>query len=157
MNTLVNGSLAKDTHNRIFPDEYLIQGTLDSCQMDGSIFIPGEVPSKKNSKRIIYRNNKPLIIDSHFTTYYEKHTAIFYNLMKKNWLKMVNGKELPYSVKFTFGRRTLQRFDYLNIGQVVQDMMVSAGWLEDDNSNFIVPSFGKAYKSELFGVWIEVL
>lgn len=158
MNIEMNGSLQKDTHDRVFPNEELIKEVLDRCKRENIIFIPGEVPSKKNNKRIVYnKNKKPIIIDSAFTSYYERHSAVFYNMLRSVWMSKIQSKELPYLVNFTFARRTLQRFDYLNIGQAVQDMMVSSGWVEDDNSNFIVPSFGKAYKSDLYGVWIEVL
>ena len=150
-------TLQKKTHELAFPDSKLIEETLAACHQDGKIFIPGEVPSKKNSKQIVHKGGRPILISSDFTKYYERNAMIFYNVMRSNWMAMIRDKEPPYSVEFTLARRTSQRFDYLNLGQIIQDMMVSGKWVEDDNSNFIIPLFGKAYKSELFGVWIRTV
>ena len=44
---------------------------------------------------------------------------------------------------FSFVRKTKRKFDYINAAQIVQDMMVYTGWLDDDNCEILVPYFEK--------------
>ena len=65
---------------------------------------------------------------------------------------------LPAKISFTFVRGTKHKFDYINPAQTVQDDMVKAGWIEDDNAEFILPVFIQyTYDKQNPGVWIEIL
>ena len=62
------------------------------------------------------------------------------------------------NISFTFVRGTRHKFDYINPAQTVQDDMVKAGWIEDDNAEFILPVFIQyTYDKQNPGVWIEIL
>ena len=49
--------------------------------------------------------------------------------------------KLIKSCETVYGRKTKRDFDYNNIIQGLQDMMVKAGYLPDDNANYITPHF----------------
>lgn len=54
---------------------------------------------------------------------------------------MFQGKEHPYRVGVFFVRDSKRRFDYINIFQVVADLMVMNGLIEDDSADFLIPVF----------------
>jgi len=54
---------------------------------------------------------------------------------------MVKELEKPYRVTFQFIRDSKRRFDYHNAIQIIMDMMVQYGWIEDDNADEILPVF----------------
>lgn len=114
------------------------------------IFIPGDVPSSKNSKQI-FRNkktDKPFITDSAVAKRYRKEVSAFYKQHTTDWNKLISGKPLPLRVQFYFIRKTKQRFDYSNIVQLVQDLMVEYGWISDDNSDVLIPDFSAGYECD---------
>jgi hypothetical protein len=84
---------------------------------------------------------------------------------KKDWVSnrtlfesFIKNKQAPYQVKFTFIRSSRRRFDYINPCQTVQDLMVKYNYIEDDNCDCILPSFGEyGYDKDNPGVIIEVL
>ena len=77
---------------------------------------------------------------------------------KEMFQKMLEGKEPPYRVSFHFIRGSRHRFDYINPCQTVQDLMVKYDWIEDDNCEFMIPSFEPyTYDKENAGVIIKVL
>ena len=47
----------------------------------------------------------------------------------------------PYKVGLFFVRDSKRRFDYINACQIVADLMVDEGWIEDDDSTNFVPVF----------------
>lgn len=115
----------------------------DKCP-EGIVFIPGEVPSKKNSKRIIpnKRTGKFLVIGSKVSLDYRANAVIFYRSYKQRWMGVVGDRGgLPMYVGLYFIRGTRRLFDYNNISQSVMDMMVEAQWIGDDNCNVVVPVF----------------
>ena len=88
---------------------------------------------------------------------YIKDTDKQYKRFRSDFKKLIAGKELPVIVSFKFIRGTRHRFDYVNPAQTVQDLMVKNEWIEDDNANFIIPSFEEfEYDKENPGVQIKV-
>tara|TARA_R110002051_G_scaffold22361_1_gene57973 strand:- start:183 stop:548 length:366 start_codon:yes stop_codon:yes gene_type:complete len=119
-----------------------------------SIFIPGNVPSSKNGKRW---TGKFLI--------HSKTVMNYIKASKEDWLEnlpifqnMIEEKKLPYKIGFKFIRNSRRKFDYINPAQTTQDLMVKYGYIQDDNCDNIIPSFGKyKYDKENSGVEITVL
>lgn len=62
-------------------------------------------------------------------------------LNRGKWLRMAEGYEKPLKVVFKIYRKTHRKFDYVNIIQGLQDLMVKCGWLPDDNADEIIPVF----------------
>lgn len=118
------------------------------------IWIPGNVPSSKNSK---VWTGKYLVHSATCTRYIEEVKWIYVK-EKDKFLKMIEGKEPPYTVSFKFLRGSRRKFDYINAAQIVQDLMVKFGWIEDDNCKFLIPHFDVyEYNKEEPGVFIKVL
>ncbi len=69
------------------------------------IFIAGNTPSSKNSKRIITITNKKTgkkttrLINSEVTEKYIKTSKTDWILNKRNFLKMLENKEKPYKIE----------------------------------------------------------
>lgn len=118
------------------------------------IFIFGNVPSSKNGKRWTGK----YLIHSKTTMNYIKDSKEEWVRKKEDFLKLLKGKTPPYKVSFKFFRKSRRKFDYINPCQTVQDLMVKYDWIEDDNCEFIIPSFELfEYNKENPGVEIRVL
>ncbi len=102
-----------------------------------TIFIPGNTPSSKNSK---FWTGK-FLISNKTTLRFKDNTEKYFLVNKRKFKKMFSQIEAPYSVGFFFIRDSKRRFDYVNIVQVIADLMVKYGWIEDDNADFFVPVF----------------
>ena len=77
---------------------------------------------------------------------------------KQKYEELINDKEMPYSKEFTFVRNSRRKFDYINPCQTVQDLMVKYDYIQDDNCDCVLPSFGRyEYDKENSGVKIKVL
>lgn len=134
---------------------------------DTSIWIAYNVPSKKNSKRILYKTGKngrkhPFIGSSLLVKEYEKVTAMAYAAHAKEFRRMAEGKKLPLIVQMTFVRSSKRRIDFNNISQVICDLMQEYEWIEDDNMDHLIaipPLEPPHYYIDKFnpGVKIEVL
>ena len=119
-----------------------------------SIFIPGNVPSSKNSKQWTGK----MLINSKATRAYIKATVEFYMKYRVDFQKMLKGKEKPYRVSLQFIRGTKHKFDYINPAQTVQDLMVKYNWIKDDNCEEIIPVFEEyKYDKNKPGVIIKIL
>tara|TARA_Y100001963_G_C6534612_1_gene332700 strand:+ start:153 stop:536 length:384 start_codon:yes stop_codon:yes gene_type:complete len=117
------------------------------------IFIPGNVPSSKNSKRWTGK----MLINSKTVMNYIKATKCQYEENRSKFIEMTAGLEYPVVVSFKFIRGSRHKFDYINPAQTVQDLMVKNEWIEDDNANFIIPRFEEfTYDKENPGVEIQV-
>ena len=117
------------------------------------IFIAGNVPSSKNSKRWTGK----MLINSKTVMNYIKATKSQYVGNRDKFLEMTAGLEYPVVVSFKFIRGTRHKFDYINPAQTVQDLMVKNEWIEDDNANYIIPRFEEfTYDKENPGVEIQV-
>ena len=123
--------------------------------MKDGIFIYGNVPSSKNSK--VWTGK--LLINNSRVYRYKKHAELQFEAHRNRFLKAAEKKSLPLQIKFTFYRETQQRFDFNNISQIVCDLMVSAGWIEDDSYKYLVPVFNPEVIIDKMnpGVKIEIL
>lgn len=128
------------------------------------IFISGNTPSSKNSKRIITITSKKTgkkttrLINSEVTEKYIKNSKADWVLNKRNFLKMLVGKEKPYKVELFFIRDSKRRFDYINAAQIIFDLMQVYGYIDDDDSTNVIPIFkGFEVDKARAGVEIEVL
>jgi len=123
------------------------------------IFIPGSVPSSKNSK-IFTRGRK--LIWSKAASLYRKNSKESFMLNKEHFLSMLNGKEKPYIICFHFIRATKHKYDFVNVVQTIQDLMVEYGYIEDDNIDIMLPfpllidNKYSSYDKENPGVYIEI-
>ena len=116
-------------------------------------FIPGNVPSSKNSRRWTGK----YFIASKTVMKYRKETEKLFKADTVSFQKEFSKYKLPVYVHFTFIRGTRHKFDYINPAQTVQDDMVKHGWIEDDNCEFIIPCFEEyKYDKENPGVIIEI-
>ena len=117
-------------------------------------FIPGNVPSSKNSRRWTGK----FFIASKTVMKYRKNTKSYYEKFAEEFKKEVAERELPVTVSFTFIRNSRRKFDYVNPLQTVQDDMVKHGWIEDDNADHLIPVFNLyKYDKENSGVIIKLI
>ncbi len=80
-----------------------------------------------------------------------------YSLKKSEFKNLIKNLEPPFRVVFSFVRKTKRKFDYINAAQIVQDMMVDHGWIEDDNCEYLIPYFEKwEHNKNHPGVYISV-
>lgn len=128
------------------------------------IFIAGNTPSSKNSKRIITITNKKTgkkttrLINSEVTEKYIKNSKADWLINKNEFLKMLKGKEKPYKIELFFIRDSRRRFDYINAAQIIFDLMQEYGYIEDDDSQNIIPVFkGFEVDKVRTGVKIDIL
>lgn len=102
-----------------------------------TIFIPGNVPSSKNSKQWTGK----FLVSSKTTQRYTKESKLHWIKYKKRFLEMVEGLPKPYRIGFYFIRDSRRKFDLINAAQLPCDLMVKNGWIDDDNMEEIVPVF----------------
>jgi hypothetical protein len=128
--------------------------------MDG-IFIPGNVPSSKNSKQWTGK----MLIHSKTVRRYISATKTHYINSKKVFdsrlAKLCQWKTstiFPLHISFYFIRNSKRKFDYINPAQTVQDLMVKYNWIDDDNCDIMIPVFkGYHIDKEKPGVIINIL
>lgn len=123
--------------------------------MKDGIFIYGNVPSSKNSK--VWTGK--MLVSSSRVYRYRRQAVKQFEAHRNRFLRASEKKPLPLLVMFTFYRDSNQRFDFNNISQVVCDLMVSTGWIEDDSYKHLVPFFNPEVKIDKInpGVKIEIL
>ena len=107
------------------------------------IELPIELYSSKNSKQVFKnkRTQKHFIGKSEKSIESQKDLLKILPLYRRQFIKMLKGKEKPYHISFKIYRKTKGRFDYVNIIQLLLDCMVKDNWLDDDNANEIIPVF----------------
>ena len=107
------------------------------------IILPGELYSSKNGQQIIYSKKKQrlMVIKKAVARQQEYSLNVLLMANKKEWDKMVEGKNFPLKVGFYLYRQTRRRFDCCNIIQGLQDAMVKAQYLPDDNASYLTPVF----------------
>ncbi len=122
------------------------------------ITIYGELYSSKNSKMIIRKGERSFLIPSKQYLSSVKPIERQLVLNRSNWLRMKNGCTNPIRVVFKIYRKTARKFDYVNIIQGLQDLMVKCCWLTDDNADEILPVF-EPYEIDKTNprteIWIE--
>lgn len=105
--------------------------------MKVTIFIPGQTPSKKNSKRIVLSGDgRRRVISSQF-----------YGDWEKDVLRLLRRSDLvgypwryPLRAGFHYVRETRAAFDYNNLGQGVADILVQVGIIKDDSMKYFIPN-----------------
>ena len=141
------------------------------------IFIPGNVPSSKNSRinttkgsfasKTVKSYLNSLGIQSYSSSkklvkgYVNKPNLI--ESLKEDFLKQTSGKELPLEIGFHFIRDSKRKFDFHNIVQVVLDLMTAHDIIIDDNMDCVIP-FALKMDSKFYsvnkenpGVWIKII
>ena len=123
------------------------------------IFIKGNTPSSKNSKQFVtLKNGKTMLLNSKTVQKYIKESKGDWILNKNNFKKMIKDKEKPYKIELYFIRDSKRRFDYINAAQIIFDLMQEYGYIEDDDSQNIIPVFkGFEVDKARAGVEIRVL
>lgn len=138
-----------------------IQDVYAQCEKGGMIFIKGQVPSLKNSKQLFKnkKTGKTFITSSALCKKYVEKTDIHYRIFKSRFLEMIKDKQKPYRIEMFFVRDKHKAFDYINVSQIVFDLMQHHEWIEKDDNRNVVPNFdrGYGYDSKLPGVIIRVL
>lgn len=95
--------------------------------------IHGHVPSKKNSKRLVYAGHRPVLISS--KAYMAWHTLACHEVklqMPRNLL--LSG---PNQADITIFAATRRKEDLTNKAESVMDLLVDMGVIADDNWNEI--------------------
>lgn len=123
------------------------------------IFIQGNTPSSKNSKQFVtLKNGKTMLLNSKTVQKYIKESKVDWIKNKTEFLKMIKDKEKPYKIELYFIRDSKRRFDYINAAQIIFDLMQEYGYIEDDDSQNIIPVFkGFEVDKARAGVEIRVL
>lgn len=118
------------------------------------IFIPGNVPSSKNSRVWTGKH----FIASKAVRKWRDDTAPYWLKYKQDFLDKLDGVSKPYKVSMKFVRGSKHRFDYINPAQTIQDEMVKYGWLEDDDASNIIPVFEEFEYNKLKpGVYVDII
>lgn len=142
-----DGSFSKDHYN-------------DLVNRKQAIFIPYQVPSKKNSQNI-GRNPKtgrPLIYKSEQYRNYLAATKSYWTALKADFHNLIENKQKPYRIGISFVRSTRQRFDFIGPGETIQDFMVDFGWIDDDDARTMKPVFEDfGVDKQAPGVYIRIL
>lgn len=103
-----------------------------------TFWINGDIPSSKNSR--VWTGT--YFVASAYTRKWIKNSFPDWYNQKRAFLEAIKESVPPYYIEFTFVRKTIRDFDYINILQAPQDQMTHHGWITDDNMRFINPCFG---------------
>ena len=141
----------------------------------GKIFIPGNVPSLKNSKiktdkgifpsKTVVKYLRSLGIKSYSSskkiiTIYRKYPYKFGPIVEPMRQELKTAKR-PHVVMFHFVRDSKRKFDFINAVQIIADLLVAADIiLDDDMDNFIPYPWRRvgqwySYDKDKPGVWLE--
>lgn len=96
------------------------------------------VPSKKNSK-IITKSKR--VISSKLVQYYERWATPLLKQQLPIWQQMIQNKPLPLKVSFYFYRDSKRKWDFVNIIQIIADLMQKEGYLIDDDTKNFIPLY----------------
>lgn len=103
------------------------------------IFIPGNVPSKKNSKQLFIRGGKPCSISSKLTLTYVKNTQWVYIQQRPKFLDLIKNLPKPLLIGFHFVRTDNRSFDFSGPLETVQDVLTLHHFIPDDNIYEMLP------------------
>ena len=92
------------------------------------ILIPLEPITKKNSQRIVMAGNRPAVIPSKAYKQYEKDAILFLRPL---------GIDYSVNIKCLFYMKTRRKVDLTNLLEAIDDVMVKAGTIKDDNSEIV--------------------
>ena len=141
------------------------------------IFIPGNVPSSKNSRinttkgsfasKTVKSYLNSLGIQSYSSSkklvkgYVNKPNLI--ENLREDFLKQISGKQLPLEIGFHFVRSSKRKFDFHNIVQISLDLLTAHDFIIDDNMDCVIP-FALKIDSKFYsvdkencGVWIKII
>lgn len=120
------------------------------------IFIPGNVPSSKNSKVKTSSGvfNSPAVSkyirsigiqafsSSRKTVkgYVSKNRPNIFESFREDFEAMKEGKEYPLLIGFHQVRNSKRKFDFSNSIELIQDLLTAHDFIEDDNVEFVFPS-----------------
>lgn len=116
-----------------------------------SIFISGNVPSLKNSK---IKTRKGIFPSKTVMKYLREMGVQKYSVSKqivvgyktrenkfaqyKQFFDKLD-KSVPNVIEFHFVRNSKHKFDFHNAVQIIADLMVAHGYIEDDNMDYFIP------------------
>lgn len=98
-------------------------------------FCPTGTPSSKNSRQWTGRRFLP----SKATTSWRKETQQWWEDNKHNFVNKLIGIEKPYLIGMHFVRKSKHKFDFNNPCQTIQDEAVAYGYIDDDNTDEMIP------------------
>ena len=121
------------------------------------IFIPGNVPSSKNSKVSTTigkgQNSKTVLLNSKTVKNYLRNlgiqnyssrTGITEYATRPNIFRATVGDYFkdapkPCVLGINFVRDSQRKFDIINAMQIILDLIVAHGFIDDDNANCLIP------------------
>lgn len=119
------------------------------------IFIPGSVPSLKNSKVKTSRGifHSPTVSKyirtlgiQHFNSrkkevkgYVDPNRPNEIEKLRSKFEEMMIGKENPIFIGYHHVRKTKALFDFSNSVELIQDLLTSHNIIEDDNVKYVFP------------------
>lgn len=130
------------------------------------IFIPGNVPSLKNSKQIAKaKNGKTVLLYSKTVKSYLRKLGIqrlsaktgitAYKTRQNVFKSKINGffddVEYPCVLGMYFVRDSRRKFDVINAMQIICDLLVAHGFIIDDDTSHLLP-----VPMKLNGAWSSV-
>jgi len=141
-----------------------------------TVFIPGNVPSSKNSKiktangvfpsKTVKRYLQSLGIQKYSTrngvTGYKRRPNLFLRYAHPLQADLAEAVK-PVRLGFYFVRDSRRKFDFHNACQIVCDLLTAHGIIEDDNCDVMVPEAifidGSCYRVDKNnpGVWLRIL
>lgn len=118
-----------------------------------SIFIPGNIPSLKNSRICTKRGSFPSKTVTKFlreigVAKYSCSKSTFENYKTRPNLfemavapmkEVLTGRESPHVVGLFFIRKSKRKFDWINSAQLVCDLLTAHGVIQDDNMDYLIP------------------
>lgn len=114
------------------------------------IFIPGNVPSSKNSrvkteKGVFHSNTVSKYLRAiGVKSYNMRYRSVSEYRQRANVFRLSVGSyfdrvQYPAILGFHFVRDTRRQFDFHNVCQVICDLLVAHGYLKDDSMDYIIP------------------
>lgn len=135
------------------------------------LFIAGNVPSSKNSNQIgKYGLFKSKTVNKYLQNLgvakYSSSKKIYSNyktrpnkfeLLRPQFLDMIQDKSYPLNIGFYFIRDSARSFDYTNISQILLDLMTAHNFIPDDCMKYVKPVFvGYEINKDKPGVIISI-
>lgn len=119
-------------------------------------FIGKNVPSSKNSK-IVTKSKR--VIQSKLCHEYRSIMGQRFQENLKEWERMKKGKQYPIKVGFYFYRDSRRRWDFVNIVQIIADMMQEYLYIPDDDTKHFIPVYlgEETVKKEKSGFKMKIL
>jgi len=127
------------------------------------IFIAGNVPSSKNSKvatskgvfhsKTVRGYLQQIGVKKYHKQEHEnyRNRANQFEIAVRPLKEHLSHKEPPYAMGMHFIRDTHRKFDFINAVQIICDLLVAHGVIEDDNMDFLLP-----FPLKMDGQWYTV-